>query len=264
MRPTNDFNNTANQDVTMDVQTETQQSGKGKNTATIGIAAALGAAFGVSGAAAASTLLHDDTPIKKEDPEINQEPEKAPQPEVHHHYHPQKTVVVPVEEPQPEPEVKVTSYELVTDEDGNRMEVANITIDGHIGQVLDGDSDGYADVLWIDYNNDGAMQRVELSDLQEANTLVRMSDLRDQAEVVIDKVGDDDVIPIDDTDNWLVSDNGTDGLVEPDNDDTIVENNTDEYLPDYTDDNLLADNTSGYEDLGPDYTNDGDVSGFLA
>ena len=262
MKPEKDFNTNENQVVSMEVQNETPQEDKGKKTATLGIAAALGAALGVSGAAAASTLLHKETPTPPVITKNDLEPEHPiqSQPEVHHHYHTQKTVVVPIEEEKPEPEVKVTSYEMITDEDGNRMDVANITIDGHIGQVFDGDSDGYGDILWIDYNDDGAMQRVELTNLEENNALISMSQLREEADVVIDK-RDDYLINEDIT---IVDNNDVNGLVEPDNDDLIVENHTDDDLPDYTEDNLLADNTSGYEDLGPDYTNDADVSGFIA
>jgi len=177
---------------------------------------------------------------------------------VHHHHHPAKTIVVPVEQHEQEPDVKVTSYEISMDESGNRYEIANITINGHLGQILDGDNDGYADVAWIDYNDDGTMQRVELTDLNDEGVLISMNTLRDQADVVVNKydLADNDVII--DTDN-------TDGLIEPDNDDQLVEERTIVDLPDYTEDNnLVADNNSNFEDLGPDYSNDADVSGFIA
>ena len=157
-----------------------------------------------------------------------------------------------------EPDIKVTSYEISMDEFGDRYEMANITINGHLGQILDGDNDGYADVAWIDYNDDGAMQRVELTDLNDEGILINMHTLRDQADVVVNKydLADNDVI--------IDSDN-TDGLIEPDNDDQLVEERTIVDIPDYTEDNnLVADNNSGFEDLGPDYSNDADVSGFIA
>lgn len=259
MRPENENNTFESQDVTLEGQSEKSQSEKSKNVAALGIAAALGAAFGVAGTAVASPLIHSEEDPSKNN--INKEIESKniePATEVHHHHHPAKTIVVPVEEHQQEPDIKVTSYEISMDEFGDRYEMANITINGHLGQILDGDNDGYADVAWIDYNDDGAMQRVELTDLNDEGILINMHTLRDQADVVVNKydLADNDVI--------IDSDN-TDGLIEPDNDDQLVEERTIVDIPDYTEDNnLVADNNSGFEDLGPDYSNDADVSGFIA
>ena len=259
MRPENENNTFESQDVTLEGQGEKSQNEKKNKVATLGIAAALGTAFGVAGTAVASPLIHSKENSSQADINKGEESKNIePTPEVHHHHHPAKTIVVPVEQHEQEPDVKVTSYEISMDESGNRYEIANITINGHLGQILDGDNDGYADVAWIDYNDDGTMQRVELTDLNDEGVLISMNTLRDQADVVVNKydLADNDVII--DTDN-------TDGLIEPDNDDQLVEERTIVDLPDYTEDNnLVADNNSNFEDLGPDYSNDADVSGFIA
>jgi hypothetical protein len=259
MRPENENNTFESQDVTLEGQGEKSQNEKKNKVATLGIAAALGTAFGVAGTAVASPLIHPKETSTQENNNGEISKTTEPTPEVHHHHHhPAKTIVVPVEEQQQEPEIKVTSYEITTDDSGNRYEIANITIDGHLGQILDGNSDGYADVAWIDYNDDGTMQQVELTGLQEEGTIIRMNTLREQADVVVNKydiLADNDV---------LLDTDSTDGLIEPDNDDQLVEERTNLHLPDYTEeDNLIADNNSNFEDLGPDYSNDADISGFI-
>lgn len=67
----------------------------------------------------------------------------------------------------PEPEVQVMSYETVTNEDGSRMDVAVVAVDGQPVMVADLDRDGVADLLVVDENQNGMIEENEIHDISE-------------------------------------------------------------------------------------------------
>lgn len=62
-------------------------------------------------------------------------------------------------------EVEVLSYETIPAEDGSQVDVAVVTADGQPAIIADVDSDGYADVIASDLNNNGELETDEIVDL---------------------------------------------------------------------------------------------------
>lgn len=67
----------------------------------------------------------------------------------------------------PEPEVEVMSYETVMNEDGSRMDVAIVAVDGQPVMVADLNQDGVADLLAVDENQNGMIEENEIHDISE-------------------------------------------------------------------------------------------------
>lgn len=82
-------------------------------------------------------------------------------------------------------EVEVLSVETVTDEEGNTMDVANVRVEGHEGLIVDGDRDGKADVLLVDFDDSGEIDSpgefVDITDqdVQMASLVPQSQDLPD-------------------------------------------------------------------------------------
>ena len=79
-------------------------------------------------------------------------------------------------EPKPEPVtndvhhvVEVIGVEAVTDDYGNKVDLAYAKVDGHAGLMADYDRDGKADVLVVDYNDNGKLDEGETADLRGQN-----------------------------------------------------------------------------------------------
>ena len=97
-------------------------------------------------------------------PQQDSNPTPAPIPE------PQPTPnPVPGPTPDPEPEINVISYETVTTESGNQMDVALVDDDGDTVMIIDNDRDGFADVMMCDVNHNGDLDEGELVYVSEHN-----------------------------------------------------------------------------------------------
>lgn len=72
-----------------------------------------------------------------------------------HQYHGAGQHVDPVPQPDDTQDIEVISYERMTTDDGQMMDLAIVEHDGLQMAVVDVDLDGYADVVFADYNNDG-------------------------------------------------------------------------------------------------------------
>lgn len=97
-----------------------------------------------------------------EDPQVTQPTQPTPTPPEK----PEVTPPVPGDDT-PEPEVQVMSYETVTNEDGSRMDVAVVAVDGQPVVVADLDQDGVADLLAVDENQNGVIEENEIHDISE-------------------------------------------------------------------------------------------------
>lgn len=141
--------------------------------------------------------------------------------------------------PEPEPDVTFENREVIIDDDGNVLaSKENGKVQGHDFSLYDLDGDNNADYLWIDQNNDHAMQEEEVMNIEEQGITMG------NAPIVSDK------------------------------DITVVD--TDQYeaapadMPDHTDIHDIAndfddDGGSIHNDLAqnnPDYRNHEDVSNF--
>ena len=64
-------------------------------------------------------------------------------------------------------EIEVVAYETVTDEYGNEMDVALLSVEDQEVLLFDADKDGLADVMVSDVNGDNVIQEEELYDVTE-------------------------------------------------------------------------------------------------
>ena len=85
-----------------------------------------------------------------------------------------------------EPEIEVLSVETVTDDEGNQMDVAQVTVNGHEGIIADFNRDGMADVLVVDANDNGKIEDNERIDIRDME--VDMASLVPQSQYMSDNV----------------------------------------------------------------------------
>lgn len=226
-----------------------------------GIGTVAGAAVGVGGAVLANKAMAANEPEKidelpvEEDTEVvaaeteTSEPEHATQSTQHvyvHHVTETEPVHTPTPEPEPEPEpiiepepnpttpstseegLHVVGYREVDLGDGETADVLDITMDGHEGMIVDVDSDGLADAIGVDMNDDGYYADDEVVDIS------------DESIAMVDIV----------TDYYDPNASSTQDYVQ----EQVVDD-----TPVYeTNDDLIADNGT------PDYINDGNVDDFMA
>lgn len=88
------------------------------------------------------------------DQELTPEPEPRPDPEP---------------DPTPDSEIEVLSYETITNEDGNQMDVAVVNAQGQAVMIADVDQNGVADVMAADLNNNGQLDDGEIVDISDQN-----------------------------------------------------------------------------------------------
>lgn len=79
-----------------------------------------------------------------------------------------------------EPAIRIIKVETVTVEDGTTMTVAEVTLNGFYGKIVDVDNDGIADFACIDSNNDGIITENETSYIGES--MISMQALQQAAE----------------------------------------------------------------------------------
>lgn len=211
---------------------------------------------------------------------------------------PEPPTPTPPEPPTPEPptpptppeqKIQVLGGETLTDEQGNKANVAYVKVDGHIGVMADTDQDGKVDIIMVDENDNGKIDGGESLDLSGQGYDMPSIDYPEreqelEVEVLSVETVTDDAGHQMDVANVLVNGhegviadvdrNGTaDVLVVDANDNGTIEENEiidlrDEDIemasllppsPDVTDNILYA-----QTDPDPDYINDANVDDYFA
>lgn len=148
-------------------------NGKKQNAfdAASGISGAVGASMGfVAGTFIDSELKAETSTVEPNKPEVQvQTPvqEQVQQP---------TQTSTQAQEPTAEPvqtaescDVEIVSYETISDEYGDEMDVAHVTIDGTDVLLADVDMDGIADVILADINNDNIIDDTEIAEVEDYN-----------------------------------------------------------------------------------------------
>lgn len=104
---------------------------------------------------------HEEQPAVEQPEPVNPEPQK-PDPVA-----PEPPLVTP--EPIDGDEIQVLSYDTITDNDGNEMDVAVVSASGQEIIIADVDQDGTADLMASDLNSNGQLEENEIVDVSEDN-----------------------------------------------------------------------------------------------
>lgn len=199
---TNDTSNPANVKVNSNVapknpaipttarRVKTDNSGNVTGAVVTGAATAVGALAGAFGGGLAANAInnHVDDPDEVEvithEPAVNPEPAPEPVPVPEPAPAPQPAPAPepapqpapdPDPAPTPDPEVAIVSYDRITNEDGQEMDLLVMQVDGEEIGVLDVNLDGVADVVIADFNHDGELDQTEARVLEDQD--VMMNDL---------------------------------------------------------------------------------------
>lgn len=128
---------------------------------------------------------HHEEQSAVEQPEpVNPEPQK-PDPVA-----PEPPLVTP--EPIDGDEIQVLSYDTITDNDGNEMDVAVVSASGQEIIIADVDQDGTADLMASDLNSNGQLEENEIVDVSEDN--IAMQPLEEAANANDDMIAQTDDI----------------------------------------------------------------------
>lgn len=148
-----------------------------KNVAT-GISTAAGATAGVvlgtaitpNYAEAAEVVRHEYDPqlaeVSDPEPQSAYEPDPEPAPSSKTEPTPQNNSVPDTPNDTKDDDVEVLSYDRMTDEDGNQMDIAVISMNGNEVAVVDANLDGEADALVCDINHNGVIEEGEVETVQ--------------------------------------------------------------------------------------------------
>ncbi len=68
---------------------------------------------------------------------------------------------------QSDDEIQVLSYDRISDDSGNQVDLAVVSVNGQEVGVVDANLDGRADIMMSDVNNDGVIQENEIIDVHE-------------------------------------------------------------------------------------------------
>lgn len=144
---------------------------------------------GSAGAAPTQTIQEEVevVPVNPDDTETSQDAAEQ-----------QQMAVVPEETSAVDSEIVVTGYGTVDNEDGSRMDVVTVNVDGQEASLIDIDQDGIADVLMVDVDGDGDYDESEILNIgeeaismavfqpdgmEEAHTLIAENDYVNDANV---------------------------------------------------------------------------------
>ncbi len=160
-------------------------------------AAILGAALGVAGSQAMGTQHADSTAAADstaEKPEPNrpqaarhEEPQEQATTQEPQHTQPQHEEAHPTQHAQPQATpaaheeqegVVIHKVESRIDEDGNHIQVASATINGH-DAVLIADENGHIETLVVDGNDNGMVEQGEVADLSQAHLYLNGNEVVD-------------------------------------------------------------------------------------
>lgn len=104
---------------------------------------------------------HEEQPAVEQPEPVNPEPQK-PDPVAS-----EPSLVTP--EPIDGDEIQVLSYDTITDNDGNEMDVAVVSASGQEIIIADVDQNGTADLMASDLNSNGQLEENEIVDVSEDN-----------------------------------------------------------------------------------------------
>lgn len=177
---------------------EKKETSKVKSNVISGMSSTVGAAAGVvAGSFISSEINAAEMPVTLEDgldvESVNSQPSQSQVNSSHTHNNqtpapePEPTSA-PTPEPRPEPEptpvpedpeIEVISYDTVTTEEGNQMDVAVVSANGQAVMIADVNQDGIADVMASDLNNNGQLDEGEIIDVSDQH--IAMQPLQDAA-----------------------------------------------------------------------------------
>lgn len=143
----------------------------------VGVSMAIGAAIGASATTAMAQNNESEASVDPQ-PEPVPQPTPIPEPEPNPIPMPNPEPIPDPEPepiPNPEPEITVLSYETVTGEDGNLMDVAVVEIEGETAAIIDVDRDGTADALIAGWNGNGIIDPEEVNNIEHQQ--ISMADL---------------------------------------------------------------------------------------
>lgn len=109
---------------------------------------------------------HEEQPAVEQPEPITPEPVN-PEPQKPDPVAPEPPLVTP--EPIDGDEIQVLSYNTITDNDGNEMDVAVVSASGQEIIIADVDQDGTADLMASDLNSNGQLEENEIVDVSEDN-----------------------------------------------------------------------------------------------
>ncbi|MDO5526443.1 MAG: hypothetical protein Q4F85_10220 [Prevotella sp.] len=127
---------------------------------------------------------HEEQPAVEQPEPVNPEPQK-PDPVA-----PEPSLVTP--EPIDGDEIQVLSYDTITDNDGNEMDVAVVSASGQEIIIADVDQNGTADLMASDLNSNGQLEENEIVDVSEDN--IAMQPLEEAANANDDMIAQTDDI----------------------------------------------------------------------
>lgn len=127
---------------------------------------------------------HEEQPAVEQPEPVNPEPQK-PDPVAS-----EPSLVTP--EPIDGDEIQVLSYDTITDNDGNEMDVAVVSASGQEIIIADVDQNGTADLMASDLNSNGQLEENEIVDVSEDN--IAMQPLEEAANANDDMIAQTDDI----------------------------------------------------------------------
>lgn len=114
---------------------------------------------------------HEEQPAVEQPEPVNPEPVTPepvnPEPQKPDPVAPEPSLVTP--EPIDGDEIQVLSYDTITDNDGNEMDVAVVSASGQEIIIADVDQNGTADLMASDLNSNGQLEENEIVDVSEDN-----------------------------------------------------------------------------------------------
>lgn len=132
---------------------------------------------------------HEEQPAVEQPEPVTPEPVN-PEPQKPDPVAPEPPLVTP--EPIDGDEIQVLSYDTITDNDGNEMDVAVVSASGQEIIIADVDQNGTADLMASDLNSNGQLEENEIVDVSEDN--IAMQPLEEAANANDDMIAQTDDI----------------------------------------------------------------------
>lgn len=132
---------------------------------------------------------HEEQPAVEQPEPVTPEPVN-PEPQKPDPVAPEPPLVTP--EPIDGDEIQVLSYDTITDNDGNEMDVAVVSSSGQEIIIADVDQNGTADLMASDLNSNGQLEENEIVDVSEDN--IAMQPLEEAANANDDMIAQTDDI----------------------------------------------------------------------
>lgn len=189
---------------------EKKENSQLKSNVISGISSTAGAVAGVVGGSMVTAEVNaaempEATAEEQEVEVVSAEPSRTSGNQSHHEEQPAVEQPEPVtpEPVNPEPplvtpepidgdEIQVLSYDTITDNDGNEMDVAVVSASGQEIIIADVDQNGTADLMASDLNSNGQLEENEIVDVSEDN--IAMQPLEEAANANDDMIAQTDDI----------------------------------------------------------------------